>query len=90
LVASSLIGLVYFTLPALIGVKALLRRRRIAGAGLARTSLILLAFALAVLVAGEVAGSFPLLALGSSALVLTCVLGVPLLAARWVLAPSRK
>jgi hypothetical protein len=81
LVASSLIGLVYLTLPALVGIRQLSRRRAIPAAKIAKASLALLAMALAVLVIGESAGSFLLLAIGSSALVLTCVAAAPLLAA---------
>jgi len=81
LVASSLIGLVYLTAPALIGMRALLRRRRLNAKTLAKASLASLALALALLTIGEVAGSFLLLAVAGSAVVLICIAAVPTIAA---------
>ena len=81
LVASSLIGLVYLTLPALAGFSAFSRRRKIRVTSIAKASLALLAVALALLAIGEVAGSFLLLAAASSAVVLTCIIAVPTIAA---------
>jgi hypothetical protein len=81
LVASSLIGLVYFTVPTLIGMQALLRRRRLSAKALVKASLASLAVALALLTIGEVAGSFLLLAIASSAVVLICLIAVPTIAA---------
>jgi len=81
LVASSLIGLVYLTLPAILGVRVLLKRRRIRIANLAKCSLALLTVALALLAIGEVAGSFLLLAVGGSVVVLTCLVAAPIVAA---------
>lgn len=77
LAASSLIGLVYLTLPAMFGVRALLKRRRVRLASLAKGSLALLTVALALLAIGELAGSFLLLAIGGSATVLTCLIAAP-------------
>ncbi len=90
LVASSLIGLVYFTIPALMGVHALLRKRRLDLMRLAKISLASLAIALTMLAIGEIAGSFLLLAVASSAVVLTCVIAVPVLLSTALLRPSRK
>ena len=90
LVASSLIGLVYLTVPAVLGMRRLLRRRSIRINRMAKGSLAVLATALALLAVGELAGSFPLLAIASSAVVLTCVFAVPLLAAQVILRPIRK
>lgn len=90
LVASSLIGLVYFTAPALVGMQALLRRRRISAKMLGKASLASLAIALTVLTVGELAGSFLALAIASSAVVLTCVIAVPTIAAFAMLHPNRK
>jgi hypothetical protein len=81
LVASSLIGLVYLTLPAIAGFNALARRRKIRITSIAKASLTLLAVALALLAIGEVAGSFLLLAVGGSVLVLTCLISAPTVAA---------
>jgi len=90
LVASSLIGLVYFTVPALIGTRTLLRRRRLNAKALAKASLASLAIALALLAIGEVAGSFLLLAFAGSAVVLICIAAVPMIAAVSILGPHRK
>jgi hypothetical protein len=90
LIASSLIGLAYFTAPALIGMRALLRRRRLNAKDLAKVWLASLTIALALLTVGEVAGSFLLLAVASSAVVLTCVIAVPVLASYMLLRPSPK
>jgi hypothetical protein len=90
LVASSLIGLTYFTAPALIGMQALLRKRRISIKILGKASLASLAIALTLLTIGEVAGSFLILAIASSAVVLTCVIAVPTIAAFAMLHPNRK
>jgi heme exporter protein D len=81
LLASSLIGLVYLTFPALAGMRALLKRRAVARARIAKISIASLAMSLLLLTAGEVAGSFVLLAIGSSAVVLTCIIAVPVNAA---------
>jgi hypothetical protein len=85
LVASSLIGLVYLTLPALAGFSTLSRRRKIRATSIAKVSLALLAVALALLAIGEVAGSFLLLAVASSAIVLVCLIAVPSVAALAIL-----
>ena len=90
LVASSLIGLTYFTAPALIGMQALLRKRRISARFLAKVSLASLAIALTMLAIGEVAGSFLILAIASSAVVLICVIAVPTIVAFAMLHPNRK
>jgi len=90
LVASSLIGLVYLTLPALVGVRALRKRRVIAGISIARIAMGSLAMALLLIAVGEFAQSFVLLAVGSSALVLTCIIAVPTLAARVILRTNTK
>jgi hypothetical protein len=85
LVASSLIGLIYLTLPAFVGMRALTKRRRIRMTSLAKVSLMLLAVALALLAAGELTGSFLLLAVAGSAVVLTCIIAAPAIAALAVL-----
>ena len=90
LAASSLIGLVYLTLPALVGMRRLLRRRAIAGISIARIAMASLATALLLIAVGEFAQSFVLLALGTSALVLTCIIAVPTLAARAILRANTK
>jgi hypothetical protein len=90
LVASSLIGLTYFTAPALVGMQALLRRRRISAKMLGKASLASLAILLTMLTIGEVAGSFLMLAIASSAVVLTCVIAVPVLVSVVILRPSPK
>ena len=81
LVASSLIGLVYLTVPALAGFSGLARRRKIRITSIAWASLAVLGVALALLAAGELAGSFLLLAMASSAIVLVCIIAVPTIAA---------
>jgi heme exporter protein D len=53
-------------------------------------SLALLVTALAMLAVGELAGSFVLLAIGSSVLVLTCIVTVPVLVALAILRPIQK
>jgi len=90
LVASSLIGLVYLTLPAMLAVKRLSKRKAISVSIMGKGSLALLVTALAMLAAGELAGSFVLLAIGSSVLVLTCIVTVPVLAALAILRPIQK
>jgi hypothetical protein len=90
LVASSLIGLTYFTAPALIGTHALLRKRRVSMKTLAKISLASLAIALTMLTIGEVAGSFLILAIASSAVVLTCVIATPVLVSVMILRTSPK
>jgi vacuolar-type H+-ATPase subunit I/STV1 len=90
LVASSLIGLVYLTLPALVGVRALRKRKVIAGISIARISMASLATALLLIAVGEFAQSFVLLAVGSSALVLTCIIAVPALVSLAILRTNPK
>jgi hypothetical protein len=90
LVASSLIGLVYLTLPALIGMRRLQKTRRIRAASVAKISLMSLVVALSLVLAGELAGSFLLLAVGGSAVVLICLFTAPLIATVAVLRPSRE
>lgn len=87
LVASSLIGLVYLTPLALVGMNAMAKRRRIRAKDLARAALVLLASAAALLVAGELTGSFLMLAVGSSAIVLLCLTAVPSIAALVIVRP---
>jgi hypothetical protein len=88
LAASSLIGLVYLTLPAMFGVRALLKRRRVRLVGVAKGSAALLTIALALLAVGEVTGSFLLLAIGGSATVLTCLIAAPAIFALAMLHPN--
>lgn len=88
LAASSLIGLVYLTLPAMFGVRALLKRRRVRLVGVAKGSVALLTIALALLAVGEVTGSFLLLAIGGSATVLTCLIAAPAIFALAMLHPN--
>ncbi|MGB9021900.1 MAG: CFI-box-CTERM domain-containing protein [Candidatus Bathyarchaeia archaeon] len=88
LAASSLIGLVYLTLPAMFGVRALLKRRRVRLVGVAKGSAALLTVALALLAVGEVTGSFLLLAIGGSATVLTCLIAAPAIFAFAMLHPN--
>ena len=90
LIASSLIGLVYLTLPVLVGMRRLTKRRGIRISSVAKVSLTSLALALALLAAGEVAGSFLLLAVGGSVLVLTCLISAPIIAALAVLGSRRQ
>jgi hypothetical protein len=87
LVASSLIGLVYLTPLALVGMDAVAKRRRIRAKDLARAALVLLAFAATLVVLGELTGSFLMLAVGSSAIVLLCLAAVPSIAALLILQP---
>jgi peptide/nickel transport system substrate-binding protein len=89
LVASSLIGLVYLTLPALAAFSTLAKRRKIRITSIARVSLAMLAIALALLGAGELAGSLLLLAVASSAIVLTCIIAVPTIVAFAILRPNK-
>lgn len=89
LVASSLIGLVYLTLPALAAFSTLAKRRKIRITNIARVSLAVLAVALALLAIGEVAGSFLLLAVASSAIVLACIIAVPTIVAFAILRPNK-
>jgi hypothetical protein len=90
LVASSLIGLVYLTLPALVGVRALRKRRVIATISIARIAMASLATALLLIAVGEFAQSFVLLAVASSAIVLICVIAVPTIAAFAILRPNKE
>jgi hypothetical protein len=90
LVASSLIGLVYLTVPALVGFSTLARRRKIRLTSITRVSLAVLAVALALLGAGELAGSLLLLAVASSAIVLICVIAVPTIVAFAILRPNKE
>jgi len=90
LVASSLIGLVYLTLPMLFAMTRLRKRKAIAINDIAKASSILLAAALVLLAAGEFAGSLVLLAIGGSALVLTCIIATPLLFVLAILRPNPK
>ena len=90
LVASSLIGLVYLTIPVLVAMRAFLKRRRFRITGLAKGAAALLAVALALLAAGEVAESFLLLAVGGSVVVLTCLVAAPIVAALAVLGSHRE
>jgi len=88
LVASSLIGLVYLTPLTLVGIRSLTKRRRVRANSVARGSLMLLSLALALLTAGEVAGSFLLLAVGSSAIVLICLVAAPTIACLAMMRPK--
>jgi hypothetical protein len=88
LVASSLIGLVYLTPFTFVCMRALTRRRRINVGKVARGSLLLLAAALALLAAGDVTGSFLMLAVASSAVVLTCIVAVPTIVALMITRPK--
>jgi peptide/nickel transport system substrate-binding protein len=88
LVASSLIGLVYLTPFTLVGMRALTRRRRIETKSVAKGSLLLLASALALLLVGDVADSFLMLAVASSAVVLTCIVAVPTIVALMITCPK--
>jgi len=89
-VASSLIGLVYLTLPAIAGFSTLARRRKIRITTIAKASVTLLAVSMALLAAGELAGSFLLLAVAGSAIVLVCIVTVPSIAALAILKRNRK
>jgi len=64
-----------------VGMRRLTKRRSIRISSVAKVSLTSLALALALLAAGEVAGSFLLLAVGGSVLVLTCLISAPIVAA---------
>jgi hypothetical protein len=88
LAASSLIGLVYMTLPAMLGMRVFLKRRRVRLVGVAKGSVALLTIALALLAVGEVTGSFLLLAVGGSAIVLTCLIAAPAIFALAMLHPN--
>jgi heme exporter protein D len=90
LVASSMIGLVYLTLPTFFGLRRLLKRKAIAINSIAKISSMLLIAALAFLAAGELAGSFILLAIGSSTLVLTCIVAAPVLVSLAILRTKSK
>jgi len=90
LVASSLIGLVYLTVPAIAGFSSLARRRKIRITSIAKASVTLLAVSLALLAAGELAGSFLLLAVAGSAIVLACLVAVPSIAALAILRRNRE
>jgi hypothetical protein len=81
LIASSLIGLVYLTPFTLAGMRQLTRRKRIGTINVAKASLLVLATALGLLAVGELAGSFLILAVASSAIVLTCIIAVPIITA---------
>ena len=85
LIASSLIGLVYLTPFTLVGMRSLRRRKRINTISLARASLLVLAAGLGLLAAGELAGSFLILAVASSAIVLTCIIAAPTIVSLLVL-----
>ena len=88
LVASSLIGLVYLTPFTLVSMRALTRRKRINTISIAKASLLVLAVALGLLAAGELANSFLILAVASSAIVLTCIIAAPTIVALLVLRPK--
>jgi hypothetical protein len=90
LVASSLIGLVYLTLPALAAFSTLAKRRKIRITSITSASLAVLAVALVLLGAGELAGSLLLLAVASSAIVLICVIAVPTIVAFAILRPNKE
>jgi len=88
LVASSLIGLVYLTPFTWVRLRILVKRRRIGARAVARGSLLLLACATVLLVAGELAGSFLLLAIGGSAIVLICLVAAPVIASLAMIRPK--
>ena len=88
LVASSLIGLVYLTPFTLVSMRALTRRKRINTNSIAKASLLVLSVALGLLAAGELANSFLMLAVASSAIVLTCIIAAPTIVALLVLRPK--
>jgi hypothetical protein len=88
LIASTLIGLVYLTPFTLVSMRALTRRKRINTISIAKASLLVLATALGLLAAGELAGSFLILAVASSAIVLTCIIAAPTIIALLVLRPK--
>jgi hypothetical protein len=87
LIASSLIGLVYLTPFMLVSIRELARRKRIRTISMAKVSLVVLAASLGLLAAGELASSFLILAVASSAIVLTCIIAVPTIVALLVLRP---
>jgi hypothetical protein len=87
LIASSLIGLVYLTPFTLVGMRSLARRKRINTISIAKASLVILAAGLGLLAAGELAGSFLILAVASSVIVLTCIIAAPTIVALLVLRP---
>jgi len=89
-VASSLIGLVYLTLPTVLGMRRLLRRRSIKIDAVVKGSFAVLATALALLAAGELVGSFLLLAVAGSVIVLVCLITVPSVAALALLRRNRE
>jgi len=68
----------------------LTRRKRIRTISIAKASLLVLAAALGLLAAGELAGSFLLLAVASSAIVLVCFITVPAIVALAVLRTNPK
>ncbi|MGD0549614.1 MAG: CFI-box-CTERM domain-containing protein [Candidatus Bathyarchaeia archaeon] len=88
LIASSLIGLVYLTPFTLVGMRSLTRRKRINTISITKASLLVLVTALGLLAAGELAGSFLILAIASSAIVLTCIIAAPTIVALLVLRPK--
>jgi hypothetical protein len=87
LIASSLIGLVYLTPFMIVSMRSITRRKRINTASMAKASLVVLAASLGLLAAGELAGSFLILAVASSAIVLTCIIAVPTIVALVALHP---
>jgi hypothetical protein len=87
LIASSLIGLVYLTPFMLVSMRSITRRKRINTISMAKASLAILAASLGLLAAGELAGSFLILAVASSAIVLTCIIAVPTIIALVALHP---
>jgi hypothetical protein len=90
LIASSLIGLVYLTPFTLVSMRALTRRKRINTISIAKASLLVLVVGLGLLAVGELAGSFLMLAVASSAIVLTCIIAAPTIVALAVLRPNPK
>jgi hypothetical protein len=88
LVASSLIGLVYLTPFMLVSMRSLTRRKRVKTMSIAKASLVILVAGLGLLAAGELAGSFLILAVASSAIVLTCIIAAPTIVALLVLRPK--
>jgi len=83
-VASSLIGLVYLTPFTLITFRGFTNRRKRA-VSLAMICVRSVSLALLLVGLGEMMGSYVLLASGSSALVLTCVLGVPTIVSLFII-----
>jgi M6 family metalloprotease-like protein len=78
IVASALIGLVYLTPVGLLSVR-FFRRRKIVAVRVLRVLSISLLVAIAMLILSELAGSFGLLAVAASVLVLTTLLSTPVL-----------